>query len=139
MPRVCIDWRLGTNVQRTVDRTLEIIANDMRSSGIASVDLDPAIEGKPWPARLEKEGTWHHMGTTRMHESPKQGVVDSDCKVHGMSNLYVAGSSVFPTAGANFPTITIAALTLRLSEHIAKELKNPKAILPPKEGVLLAA
>jgi choline dehydrogenase-like flavoprotein len=64
------------------------------------------------------------MGTTRMHDSPKQGVVDRNSKVHGMSNLYVAGSSVFPTAGANFPTITLAALTFRLSEHIAKELRS---------------
>lgn len=139
MPRVRVDWRLGTNVQRTVDRTLAIIADDMRSSGIASIELDPPIEGGPWPDRLEKEGTWHHMGTTRMHESPQLGVVDPNCKVHGMSNLYIAGSSVFPTAGANFPTITIAALTLRLSEHIAKELKIPKAVLPKEEGILLAA
>jgi len=139
MPRVCVDWRLGTNVQRTIDRTLEIIANDMRSSGIASIDLDPPIEGGPWPARLEKEGTWHHMGTTRMHESAKQGVVDPDCKVHGMANLYVAGSSVFPTAGANFPTITITALTLRLSEHIVKELKRPKTLSSSEDEVLLAA
>jgi len=64
------------------------------------------------------------MGTTRMHDSAKQGVVDRNCQVHGMSNLYVAGSSVFPTVGANFPTITIAAMTLRLSEHVLKALRG---------------
>ena len=89
---------------------------------MADVDLDEPLEGKPWPAKLE--GTWHHMGTTRMHDSPKQGVVDRNCKMHGMSNFYVAGSSVFPTVGANFPTITIAAMTLRLSEHLAHALKS---------------
>jgi choline dehydrogenase-like flavoprotein len=122
MPRVRVDWRLGTPVRRTFDKTLEIVAQEMRQAGVAEVTLDPPIEGGVWPSSFEKEGTWHHMGTTRMHDSPQHGVVDRNCRVHGMTNLYVAGSSVFPTAGANFPTITIAALTLRLSEHIALEL-----------------
>ena len=69
------------------------------------------------------------MGTTRMHDSPKHGVVDRNCKVHGMSNLFVAGSSVFPTAGANFPTITLAALAFRLSEHLVREIRNSNAPL----------
>jgi choline dehydrogenase-like flavoprotein len=124
MRRVRVDWRLGPQVQRTFDRTLAILADELRSSGVADVTLDPPIEGNGWPDSLEKEGTWHHMGTTRMHESPKQGVVDRECRVHGMSNLYIAGSSVFPTAGANFPTITIAALTLRLADHLAQSLRN---------------
>jgi choline dehydrogenase-like flavoprotein len=124
MRRVRVDWRLGPQVQRTFDRTLAILADELRSSGVADVTLDPPIEGNGWPDSLEKEGTWHHMGTTRMHDSPKQGVVDRECRVHGMSNLYIAGSSVFPTAGANFPTITIAALTLRLADHLAQSLRN---------------
>jgi choline dehydrogenase-like flavoprotein len=124
MPRVQVDWRLTDRVKRTFDRTLEILANDMQQSGVAQVKLDPKIEGGEWPSTFEKEGTWHHMGTTRMHDSPKHGVVDRNCKVHGMSNLYIAGSSVFPTAGANFPTITLSALALRLSEHVAEELKK---------------
>lgn len=118
MPRVMVDWRLGSTVQRTLDRTLAIVAEELELSGAAKVKLDPCIEGRVWPANLEREGTWHHMGTTRMHDSPTQGVVDRNCKVHGMSNLYIAGSSVFPTAGANFPTITIAALTFKLAQHI---------------------
>ncbi|WP_292934060.1 GMC family oxidoreductase [Noviherbaspirillum sp.] len=122
MNRVRVDWRLGRNVQRTIDRTLEIMAEEMRRTGVAEVELDPPMEGKKWPSDLE--GTWHHMGTTRMHDSPKYGVVDRDCKVHGMSNLYVAGSSVFPTAGANFPTITLAALAFRLSDHIAAQIRT---------------
>jgi choline dehydrogenase-like flavoprotein len=125
MPRVRVDWRLGSKVQRTFDRTLAILADDMRKSGVAQVALDNPIEGGKWPSDLE--GTWHHMGTTRMHESPKHGVVDPDCRVHGMSNLYVAGSSLFPTAGANFPTITLAALAFRLSEHLVGELRKPIA------------
>lgn len=60
----------------------------------------------------------HHLGTTRMSEDPRFGVVDQNCLVHGMTNLYVAGSSVFPTGGHVNPTLTIVALSLRLGEHI---------------------
>ena len=63
-------------------------------------------------------GCWHHMGTTRMHADPRRGVVDANCRVHGMENLFIAGSSVFPTCGSDMPTITIVALALRLAGHI---------------------
>ena len=96
------------------------------SRRFADVELDAPLEGRQWPAKLE--GTWHHMGTTRMHDSPREGVVDRDCKVHGISNLYVGGSSVFPTVGANFPTITIAALTLRLAGHLMRQLDTPDIV-----------
>jgi len=62
----------------------------------------------------------HHLGTTRMHQNPKQGVVDADSKVHGIGNLYVAGSSVFPTYGSSNPTLSLVALTLRLADHLKK-------------------
>ncbi|WP_151447520.1 FAD-dependent oxidoreductase [Lacisediminimonas profundi] len=135
MRRVCVDWRLADQVRRTFDRTLALVSDELRRSGVASVELDPPIEGGTWPSSFEKEGTWHHMGTTRMHESPKSGVVDANCKVHGVSNLYIAGSSVFPTAGANFPTITIAALTLRLSEHLAMQLKQRSGSSQERAGL----
>jgi choline dehydrogenase-like flavoprotein len=62
----------------------------------------------------------HHLGTTRMHDDPKRGVVDADSKVHGVGNLYVAGSSVFPTYGSSNPTMNLVALTLRLGDHLKK-------------------
>lgn len=124
MPRVEVDWRLDTQVRRTADRSLALIASELHHTGIAHVSLDPSMELYGWPATMETEGTWHHMGTTRMHKDEKKGVVDADCKVHGLANLYIAGSSVFPTAGANFPTITITALALRLAEHVIGQLKN---------------
>jgi choline dehydrogenase-like flavoprotein len=67
-------------------------------------------------------GARHHMGTTRMHADPRRGVVDADCRVHGITNLYVAGSSVFPTSGAANPTLTIVALALRLALHLQNRL-----------------
>jgi choline dehydrogenase-like flavoprotein len=64
------------------------------------------------------------MGTTRMSDKPSEGVVDRDCVVHGVSNLYVAGSSVFPTGGMANPTFTIVALALRMAEHITGRLAS---------------
>jgi choline dehydrogenase-like flavoprotein len=60
----------------------------------------------------------HHLGTTRMSNDPLSGVVDRNCLVHGLTNLYVAGSSVFPTGGHVNPTLTIVALAIRLAEHL---------------------
>jgi choline dehydrogenase-like flavoprotein len=68
------------------------------------------------------EGNFHHLGATRMHENPKQGVVDANCRVHGLQNLYVAGSSLLPTYGASNPTLTILALGLRLADHLKQRL-----------------
>jgi choline dehydrogenase-like flavoprotein len=68
-------------------------------------------------------GGMHHMGTTRMHVDPKQGVVDENCCVHGIANLYVAGSSVFPTGGAANPTLTIVALAMRLADRVKQIMR----------------
>jgi choline dehydrogenase-like flavoprotein len=126
MPRVRVSWRLGSLVSRTFNRTFEIFSEELRQRGIAVVKQDAPLDGEDWPVHLE--GTWHHMGTTRMHDSPKEGVVDRNCRVHGMTNLYVAGSSVFPTAGANFPTLTLVALACRLAERLETELKQPASV-----------
>jgi len=64
----------------------------------------------------------HHLGTTRMSTDPRKGVVDADSRVHGIANLYVAGSSVFPTYGSSNPTMNLVALTLRLADHLRKAL-----------------
>jgi choline dehydrogenase-like flavoprotein len=125
MPRVRVNWRLNDQVKRTFDRTFARVAEELRTAGIAEGPLDPPLIGREWPEALE--GTWHHMGTTRMHDSPRQGVVDRHGRIHGMNNMYVAGSSVFPTAGANFPTMTLVALALRLSDHLSRDLATPDA------------
>jgi choline dehydrogenase-like flavoprotein len=125
IPRVRVNWRLNDQVKRTFDRSLEILADEFTSAGVGVVEPTDPLLGREWPANLK--GTWHYMGTTRMHDSPKRGVVDRNCRIHGMSNIYIAGSSVFPTAGANFPTFTLVALSLRLSGHIAKQLQTADA------------
>ena len=66
--------------------------------------------------------SWHHMGTTRMAADPALGVVDADCRVHGVANLHLAGSSVFPSTGNANPTFTIVALAVRLADHLKARL-----------------
>jgi choline dehydrogenase-like flavoprotein len=72
-------------------------------------------------------GNWHHLGTTRMHRDPTKGVVDEHCRVHDVSNLYLAGSSVFPTGGYANPTLTIVALALRLADRLKSNTYAPTA------------
>ncbi len=76
-------------------------------------------------------GAHHHMGTTRMSKSVQDGVVDKNCKVHTLDNLYVAGSSVFPTVGFVNPTLTILALANRLADHLKTRLKASNASVSP--------
>jgi choline dehydrogenase-like flavoprotein len=73
-------------------------------------------------------GGWHLMGTTRMSEDPKNGVVDADCRVHGIQNIFIAGGSCFPTGAAVNPTFSIVALSLRLADHIKVLLNTTPAV-----------
>ena len=70
-------------------------------------------------------GNFHHLGTTRMAPDATSGVVDADSRVHKSRNLYVAGSSVFPTSGFANPTLTVVALAVRLAGHLVKTLRRP--------------
>ena len=118
--RVKLDWKLSPLVQKTLLRGQKIIDEEMRKCGIGYLEIDPILEqgGIPKPVTW----VWHHMGTTRMDPDPQKGVVDTDCRVHGLTNLFVAGSSVFPTAGKDAPTLTLIALAIRLADHIKKQL-----------------
>jgi choline dehydrogenase-like flavoprotein len=116
MPRVKVEWRLGELEKRTIRRTQEILGEDIQRAGAGIVTVDAPGEDEDWPDTLR--GCWHHMGTARMADDARRGVVDAQCRVHGMENLFIAGSSVFPTCGSDMPTITIVALALRLADHI---------------------
>lgn len=119
LPRAMLHWQL-TPLERTSIRKLyEVIGQQMGAAGIGRVRMLDWLHNEnntTWPSLLG--GGWHHMGTTRMHNDPQQGVTDSNCKVHGIDNLYIAGSSCFTTGGAANPTLTLIALTLRLSNHL---------------------
>ncbi|WP_395665044.1 FAD-dependent oxidoreductase [Methylocella sp.] len=115
-----IDWRLTAQDEehfRTLDR---LVVDGLCAAGVATVIGSSSGPGE----ETETLGCWHHMGTTRMHEDPAQGVVDAQCRAHDVRHLYVAGSSVFPTVGSDSPTITLVALALRLADRIALDLKE---------------
>jgi choline dehydrogenase-like flavoprotein len=87
-----------------------LLAAELQSTGVGR--LEPG-EGEP-----EYTDASHHMGTTRMSARPADGVVDTNCRAHGIGNLYIAGSSVFPSAGHANPTLTIVALALRMAARL---------------------
>jgi choline dehydrogenase-like flavoprotein len=115
MRRSHLDWRLTEVERHSIVRSLELFGAEIAARDVGRLQLVLTEDGD-WPADLS--GGWHHMGTTRMSADPSSGVVDADCRVHGVDNLYVAGSSVFATAGSGTPTLTIVALSLRLHEHL---------------------
>lgn len=114
-PLAHLRLRCSDRMMQSVTRSLKHIDAALQSRGFGPLQYDTARLAHLNP--YDKIGL-HHMGTTRMHPNPTQGVVDANCKVHSLANLYLAGSSVFPTGGAANPTLTIAALALRLADHI---------------------
>jgi hypothetical protein len=118
--RVKLKWNLTNQDIDSMIRAQKIIDQDLRSNGLGRLSID--MEGSKPPADIH--GGWHHMGTTRMHVDPKQGVVNEHCRVHGISNLFIAGASVFPTAGYANPVLTTLALTIRLADYIKENLKR---------------
>lgn len=120
LPRIRLDWRLTGQDRLSVVEHLRSLGQEFGALGVGRMWTAPEDEDG-WPGLLV--GGAHHMGTTRMHDDPRQGVVDRDARVHGTENLYIAGSSVFPTGGAANPTLTLVALTLRLADHLAPRLQ----------------
>lgn len=118
VPKVVLDWRMGELERRTMIKVRELIGAKLEHHGIARIEPFPL--GERWPAK--SQWVWHHMGTTRMDEDPKRGVVDRHGRVHSLGNLFVAGSSIFPSGSADAPTLTIVALALRLADHLREEL-----------------
>jgi choline dehydrogenase-like flavoprotein len=116
--RVRTDWRHGERERQTAARLASLVAAEFARVGIGRTRLESWLRDERVSAVDALDGVPHYIGTTRMSEDPREGVVDRNCAVHGMQNLYVAGSSVFPTAGQANPTLTIVALALRLAKHL---------------------
>jgi len=136
--RVKLDWRTLPIDRRSVIRGEEIVEGELRRLGIGQLAPLAPEENEAWPSNLE--GGWHQIGTTRMHVDPRQGVVDADGRVHGLSNLYIASGSVFPTGSAAPPTLTVVALALRLADHLRQVVTHrERAIVQPARRSTLAA
>ena len=117
-PVARVDWRPAVSDRASIRASQEAVDEALRAAGLGHVEL---MLGDEHPPAL-LEGNFHHLGATRMHTDPSMGVVDADCRVHGVRNLYVAGSSVFPTYGCSNPTLTVVALALRLADHLKKQV-----------------
>jgi choline dehydrogenase-like flavoprotein len=121
--RVQLEWRLSSIDKHTIREATGIIGRESGRTGIGRLQLLDWLSDDDDAWSPDMYGGNHHAGTTRMGETPEEGVVDSDCKVYGTNNLYIAGSSVFPTVGCANPTLTIVALALRLADHVASRLE----------------
>lgn len=118
--RLKLDWRFAEQDLFTIRKTAEEIGRSLAQQDFARLKISENVLNGSFDEVL---GHCHQMGTTRMSADPRYGVVDSDLKIHGLDNLYVAGSSVFSTGGGVNPTLTIAALSLRLGEHLSRRLR----------------
>lgn len=110
MPRALLDWRVGEVDRDAARRSMRLIAPALQQAFggqvLSLLDTLPHVE---------LGGGYHHMGTARMSRRAEEGVVDPDCRVHGTTNLWLAGSAVFPSGGYANPTLTLVALALRLA------------------------
>lgn len=117
-PRIELHWKKGEIERRTITESVRLFGETLAAKNLGRARLaDWLVNGEDYPTDAELAGH-HHMGGTRMHDDLTKGVVDRNCKVHGMRNLYVGGSSVFTTSGQCNPTTTITALACRLGAHL---------------------
>lgn len=130
VPRLTVSVAFSPIDLETVRRFIQVFADRFADSGsglyiYAKEDLDEQLN----VAGIGFNSNAHHIGTTRMASQPSDGVVDQDCRVHGMENLFISGSSVFPTSGHANPTLMIVALAIRLADHLgrlrAREIPTP--------------
>ncbi len=123
LPRLRVDWRhLPADIE-TVRAGLHALAADLAASSAARLDWDDdGLE-----EALLRDGAYggHHIGTARMSADPRHGVVDAECRVHGVRNLWIAGSAVFSTSGQANPTLTIVALAVRLAARLRRSTAHP--------------
>ncbi len=105
-----VDWHCSELDISSIQKSVQILNYALDNCGVGKVVSVPKIGSVPQGG--------HHLGTTRMSSTPENGVVDENCKVHDLNNLYVASSSVFVTSSYANPTLTVVALAIRLADHI---------------------
>ena len=119
MFRSRLDWKVTNLEIETMRQFVRIVGNAFAAKNIATVDPHPSLKAGGTELLAELDDSNHHMGATRMADSPMCGVVDSNLRLHGLENGYVCSSSVFPSSGFSNPTHTLIALAARLAEYIA--------------------
>ena len=117
-----IDWRSSEIDKHTILETQNLLSREFGALGLGRLNVEFDDMEDPWP-RIPDSAS-HFMGSTRMHDNPRYGVVDTDCRVHGMENLYISGGSVFPTSSSAMVTMNIVALSVRLAHHLSSKLSR---------------
>jgi len=131
VPRVKLDWRTQALDRHSVRGLVHALTAEFARLGLGRIEPAQWLseQHSHWVSdplvSLHPIGGYHHMGTTRMADSPAHGVTDRDGRVHGIGNLYVAGSSLFPTSGWANPTLTIMALALRTADKLGNGISVP--------------
>ena len=123
MPRPVVQWKPTQLSWRSVTVFAQTIAVEFKRLGLGRIELILPPLGDDLAWRKSVSDMFHHMGTTRMSDSPKRGVVDPRCRVHGYDNLYIGSSAVFPTGGCSNPTLTMMALCARIAEELKTRLQ----------------
>lgn len=122
MRRLKADWRTTDLDYQSLKSAYALLSDELIRTKTGRLRYDPdALEQK---ARAEGAYGGHHLGAARMSSDPRQGVVDPDCRVHGVANLFIASGAVLPTSSQANPTLTILALTLRIAAQLRRELGN---------------
>jgi choline dehydrogenase-like flavoprotein len=124
MPKLHIDWRYSNSDIESIRGTLNVLSQEFAASGVARFEYDD----ENLEEDLTRFGAYggHHIGTARMGNNERFSVVNAECQVHTVNNLFISGSAVFPTSSQANPTLTIIALSLRLGHTIAKKLGTPQ-------------
>ena len=118
-------WHWNELDLRSIRQAQQIFREELAAGGIGTFI---PVEENPGSQPRQFNSPHHFLGTTRMHDNPRNGVVNADCRVHDVPNLFIAGSSLFPTGGFANPTLTIVALALRLASHLQSELQSTPQI-----------
>ena len=133
MPQLRVDWRYSSADIDSVGRTLDVLKQEFSQSGAGHFEYNRDTLEED----LMRFGAYggHHIGTARMGSDIRTSVVDADCKVHSVRNLFIAGSAVFPTSSQANPTLTLIALALRLGDTLSKQLSAGLGLTPLKASV----
>ena len=122
VPIARLYWNKAQTERKTALTATRLLGEAMIEHDIGRLRMrNYLLDGTAWPQDDQGFGR-HHMGGTRMLDSPTTGVVDKNCKVCGVDNLYVGGSSVFATGGHASPTYTIVKLAFRSGDHLASKI-----------------
>lgn len=118
--RVQVQWRVANEDADAAQRGFLLLRDILQQHSSCRLDFDESALRQAIGRSAPLGG--HHIGTTRMAASPRNGVVDRNCAMFELPNVFIASSAVFCTSSHANPTLTIVALALRLADHLKATL-----------------